>query len=188
MMYEIKEKSKITSSLEILEDKIKTFRQEQPEMGLPEEIFMGVSKMTPITNVDLLIKDSNNRCLLAWRDDEYAGTGWHIPGGVIRYKETMAERVKLVAKIELGHPVEFEEIPLCSKELFIDREVLCHYISFLFACTLPNNFNPPNEGLTEKDPGFLKWHNECPDDLIELHHMYKDYIKEDCRKLVIFNG
>ena len=96
MIYEIKEKSKITSSLEILEDKIKTFRQEKPEMGLPEEIFMGVSKMTPITNVDLLLKDSKNRCLLAWRDDEYAGTGWHIPGGVIRYKETMAERVNLV--------------------------------------------------------------------------------------------
>ena len=92
MMYEIKEKSKITSSLEILEDKIKTFRQEQPETGLPEEIFMGVSKMTPITNVDLLIKDSKNRCLLAWRDDEYAGTGWHIPGGVIRYMPSCLAR------------------------------------------------------------------------------------------------
>jgi colanic acid biosynthesis protein WcaH len=166
-------------SLYSIENKIKHFREEHPEIGLPKDIFEAVSRMTPMTNVDLLIKDNENRVLLAWRDDEYAGTGWHIPGGVIRYKETMIERLNLVSRTEIGYPVSYKKEPMCSKELFIDRDTLCHYISFLFACSLPGDFIPDNKNLKENDPGFLKWHDDCPDDLIELHHMYKKEINED---------
>jgi colanic acid biosynthesis protein WcaH len=33
------------------------------------------------------------RTLLTWRDDESFGAGWHVPGGIIRYKETAADRI-----------------------------------------------------------------------------------------------
>lgn len=49
-----------------------------PSQGLPEEVFLFLSRMTPIVNVDLLIKDEKGRTLLSWRDDIHSGTGWHV--------------------------------------------------------------------------------------------------------------
>ena len=57
--------------------------------GLPEDIFLFVSRMTPMVNVDLLIQNEAGETLLAWRDDEYAGKGWHVPGGIVRYKKPL---------------------------------------------------------------------------------------------------
>ena len=51
-------------------------------IGLPEELFLYVSSITPLVNVDLLIKDDRGRALLTWRDDSYYGPDWHVPGGI----------------------------------------------------------------------------------------------------------
>lgn len=40
-----------------------------PSEGLPEDIFLFVSRVTPLLNVDLLIKNESNRTLLTWRDE-----------------------------------------------------------------------------------------------------------------------
>jgi ADP-ribose pyrophosphatase YjhB (NUDIX family) len=55
---------------------------------------------------------------LTWRDDEYYKTGWHIPGGIVRYKETIADRIRAVAENELGAKVAFKETPLAINEGF----------------------------------------------------------------------
>ena len=34
--------------------------------GLPEELFLFISRLTPMVNVDLIIKDENERTLLSW--------------------------------------------------------------------------------------------------------------------------
>ena len=65
-----------------------------PSEGLPDELFLYVSRITPLVNVDLLIKDENGRTLLSWRDDQYCGQGWHVPGGIIRFKEALETSVK----------------------------------------------------------------------------------------------
>ena len=62
--------------------------------GLPDELFYYISRITPLVNVDLLIKDESERTLLSWRDDQYCGKGWHVPGGIVRFKETMETMVK----------------------------------------------------------------------------------------------
>jgi hypothetical protein len=49
--------------------------------GLPEELFLFVSRITPLINVDLLIQDDGRRTLLTWRSDRFFGPGWHVPGG-----------------------------------------------------------------------------------------------------------
>ena len=36
-----------------------------PSSGLPEEVFLFVSRLTPMVNVDLLIKDEKRRTLLS---------------------------------------------------------------------------------------------------------------------------
>jgi len=64
-------------------------------------VFALVSRVTPLVNVDLLIKDEQRRTLLTWRDDEFFGAGWHVPGEIIRYKESAADRIRTCARLEL---------------------------------------------------------------------------------------
>jgi ADP-ribose pyrophosphatase YjhB (NUDIX family) len=132
--------------------------------------------MIPMVNVDLLIKDETGRTLLSWRDDQYAGTGWHIPGGIVRFKENLEERLLKVAETEIGAPVEFEAVPIAINQLFCDFDTRGHFISILYRCFLSNKFVPKNTGLSNKDPGYLKWHNSCPANLIKMHEIYRKYI------------
>jgi len=148
-----------------------------PTEGLPEELFRYVSSVTPMVNVDLLIKDEKGRVLLSWRDDQYTGKGWHIPGGIIRFKETITSRIKIVAEQELGVEVSFDPKPIAIEQIIIpEKEIRGHFISLLIRCKLPSSFVPGNKGLSRNDPGYLKWHEICPDDLLKYHEIYRKYI------------
>ena len=95
------ESSLSPGSIDALENLVVDSRQ-----GLPEDLFLFVTRLTPMINVDLLIRDGEGRTLLTWRDDGYDySPGWHIPGGIIRYKECRGERVQAVAQKELGTSV-----------------------------------------------------------------------------------
>ena len=59
---------------------------------LGKNVFELVSTLTPMINVDLLIKNEMGQTLFSWRDDIHSGKGWHLPGGIIRLKETLEER------------------------------------------------------------------------------------------------
>lgn len=147
-----------------------------PQMGLPDEVFYFISRMTPLINVDLLIKDERGRTLLSWRDDRYAGKGWHLPGGIVRFKETLEARIKKVAETEIGTEIEFVPVPLTINQVICDYNIRGHSISILYKCFLSSKFIPQNKGLTEKNPGYLKWHNACPDDLLKFHEIYRKFL------------
>jgi len=148
-----------------------------PKKGLPEEVFLFIAGITPMVNVDLLIKDEKGRTLLAWRDSAYTEKGWHLPGGIIRFKETFAERLKKVAQNEIGTEVKFDPKPLAVNEIILEQKTRGHFISFLFKCFLSGEFIPPNRGLKETDAGYLKWHNTCPKSLLSVHQkLYRKYI------------
>jgi colanic acid biosynthesis protein WcaH len=148
-----------------------------PSKGLPDEVFYYISKTTPLVNVDLLIKDENGRTLLAWRDDHLAGKGWHVPGGIIRFKETLETRIKKVAETEIGVNISFDKVPLVFNQIIHpERNVRGHFISILYKCFLSSEFVPTNEGLSDKDRGYLMWHNFCPDNLLKYHEIYRKYI------------
>lgn len=148
-----------------------------PTVGLPDEVFYYISRTTPLINVDLLIKDELGRTLLAWRNDPHAGTGWHIPGGIIRFKETAAERVRQVARSEIGAMVDFDREPIAINEMIHrERALRGHFISLLFNCRLDSSFVPTNQGLAPRDAGYLAWHTGCPDDIIAFHEVYRKYM------------
>ncbi|MFA6280892.1 MAG: NUDIX domain-containing protein [Candidatus Omnitrophota bacterium] len=149
----------------------------KPELGLPQELFYYISKTTPLVNVDLLIKDERGRILLAWRDDEHCGKGWHVPGGIVRFKETIEARIKKVAKTEIGTSISFEKVPLAIIQLIHpELKVRSHFISILYKCFVSGKFVPKNEGLSEKDPGYLKWHDNCPKNILKFHKLYRKYM------------
>lgn len=61
--------------------------------GLPKEFFHFAATLILCDNINLFITRSN-QLLLIWRDDEFYGQGWHIPGGCIRMRETIDKRIQ----------------------------------------------------------------------------------------------
>lgn len=147
-----------------------------PLRGLPEEVFLFASRITPMVNVDLLIKDENGRILLSWRDDKYAGTGWHLPGGIVRFKEKLETRVAKVAKREIGTTVKFDPFPISVNQVICKHNTRGHFISLLYKCFLSGAFVPKNKGLLKKDVGYLMWHGCCPENLVKVHKIYRKYM------------
>ena len=151
---------------------------ENPLQRLPEDIFLFVSRITPIINVDLLIKNEQNHTLLTWRDDSYYPPGWHVPGGIVRYKETISDRINAVAESELGAEIKFKKDPLAINEVIHpSRKNRGHFVSLLYECTLisPLDKNRRYEKGIPK-PGEWAWHSKCPDNIISVHEMYRKFI------------
>jgi colanic acid biosynthesis protein WcaH len=148
-----------------------------PSAGLPDEVFYYISKTTPLVNIDLLIKDENGHTLLSLRNDQYAGKGWHVPGGIVRFKETLETRVKKVAETEIGINISFDTIPMALNQIINPKcDIRGHFISILYNCFLSSTFVPQNKGLSIEDSGYLMWHDVCPDNLIKWHEIYRKYI------------
>ncbi len=148
-----------------------------PQNGLPDDIFLYISRTVPMVNIDLLIKDEKGRALLAWRDDKYCGKGWHLPGGVVRFKETLETRVKKVAKTEIGVGIKFDPVPIAVNQVISrHKNTRGHFISILYKGYLKSVFIPQNKGLKEKDPGYLRWHSVCPDNLLKGHDIYRKFL------------
>lgn len=153
---------------------------DNPREGLPKEAFLLVSQLTPLINVDLLVRNNQGETLLTWRDDEYYGPGWHVPGGIVRFKEHIASRIQAVARDELGTRVQADSTPLLMSEIMAaHRDIRGHFLSLLYRCQL---LTAPATGLMYRcgapESGQWKWHKGCPEDLIPAHDIYRAYMDE----------
>lgn len=147
--------------------------------GMPEEVFLAISTVIPIPNVDLLIRDAYGRILLSWRDDMYFGKGWHIPGGCIRFKESMEERVQETAISELQTKVNINPVPLAVRDVIVGKNeqeprIRAHHLAVLFECGLPEHYSIDHQEKAENDVGFLKWFSKIPDNILKVHDCYND--------------
>jgi len=153
-------------------------RIDNPKKGLPEEVFLFISQLTPMLNVELLIKDPIKGTLLTWRHDEFYGPDWHLPGGIIRFKELAETRVEKVAKKELNSTVSFLKKPIEINEIMNkDRDVRGHFLSLLYECKLTSPLNKASK-FDQKSPknGSWCWFKQCPENLIYQHEIYRDKI------------
>ncbi len=169
----MKKFNNIEQSIDLLDSFIKN-----PSDGLPEDVFLWVTRVTPMINVDLLIKNDQNETLLTWRDDSYYPAGWHIPGGIIRYKETISDRIRAVAESELGAKIKFNEKPLAINQVIHpSRRNRGHFISLLFECSLISALDDSCRWI-EGSPsaGEWAWHGSCPDNILSVHEMYRKFI------------
>ena len=144
-----------------------------PRRGLPEDVFRLVSRITPLVNVDLLIKDDRARTLLTWRDDEFFGPGWHVPGGIIRFKESAADRIRACARAELGADIASQPSPLFVLEDIGTEDTRGHHISLLYRCRLLGVPDPAREAVSDPPrSGRWRWHDRCPPDLLAEQAAY----------------
>lgn len=148
-----------------------------PTKGLPQEVFDLIGRLTPVVNVDLLIRNDQRETLLTWRHDELY-LGWHVPGGVVRFKEEMARRVAEVARTELGATVRMNADPAAITQIINPRRnARGHFVAFLFECQLTS---PLDETLRytggAPKPGQWGWHASYPPDMIDAHEIYRRFI------------
>ena len=147
-----------------------------PRARLPQPVFDLMSRITPVVNVDLLIRNDRREVLLTWRHDELYH-GWHVPGGVVRFKERLADRAAAVGHTELGAAVTMRPEPLAVTEIIEpERAARGHFVSFLFDCTLdgPADETRRYRGGAPK-PGEWAWHAGYPPDMISAHHIYRRF-------------
>ena len=148
-----------------------------PTQGLGQDVFLFVSRLTPLVNVDLLIQDDRGRTLLTWRDDEFFGAGWHIPGGIIRFKEPIAERIRACAHEELAADVTFECAPLLVTETIRAERSRGHFISLLFRCRLHTPLDESKRAVAyPPHSGQWAWHERCPPDLLAVQRPYAPFL------------
>ena len=113
--------------------------------GIGKILFESISRLTPAVSVELIIKSRDQRSsLLTWRDDDLYGPGWHVPGGVVRFKETLTSRVQEVLKNEIGASASKIEGPIGFHEIFNEkRDKRGHFICFVYKVILIDD--PPFE-------------------------------------------
>lgn len=156
-----------------------------PENGLGKELFLQVSSLVPIVNVDLLVYNEKGQFLLTWRDDPHCGKGWHIPGGCIRFKETCAERIEKVAELELGiKHIFFEKEPIKIYEIInhehrdiVNQNERGHFITLVYKCFAPEGFTTDSQKQKQGEVGYMKWFDHLPDDLLSIQSCYRNIIK-----------
>ena len=168
--------SKVSDAIQALQ---KTIDEENidPANGLPLDLFEFSTTLLPFVNVDLLIQNSLGQILLSWRSDIHYGTGWQIPGGIIRMMESIDERIQKTAIKEIGSSVIYDAEPITIYENIIcqRREGLCnqleraHNIALLYGCRVPEGYEIDNKGRSETNEGFLRWFNKFPSTLLDCH-------------------
>ena len=150
--------------------------------GLPEDLFLEISGLVPIPNVDLFILNDQGELLLTRRDDAYFGKGWHLPGGCIRFRETMSERIQKTAEAELGTRVKFDPDPVAIRDVIIrderpglaNQDERAHHLAVLFRCYAEDTGRIE---LMIKE-GNAGWFKKIPEDILDVHEVYKDIFEK----------
>lgn len=166
---------------------IETLRLAQiaSEQGLPENLFLLVSALVPLPNVDLLITDKNHRILLARRNDGFFEKSWHIPGRTMRYGESFEHAISCAARKEIGCEVEYEREPIAVKNVIRGLNYNIEYprerghnVAILYRCNVPVSYEIDNGKLNEDDDGYIKWFDKLPEDFLKIQYVYKDVLRE----------
>ena len=154
----------------------------KPEEGLGKELFLMVSSLVPIVNVDLLVYNNRGQFLLTWRDDPHSGTGWHVPGGCVRFKEHCEERIKNVALLELGiSDIVFDKDPIKVFEIIShehrdieNQNERAHFITLVYKCYAPTDFTLLDQKAKPGESGHMAWFSHLPDNLIGVQSCYRE--------------
>ncbi len=68
---------------------------------IPQDLYDVIFNRIPRATVDLVIRDKEKGILLTRRNIEPYKNLWHLPGGMVRFKETLSDAVERIAKKEL---------------------------------------------------------------------------------------
>ncbi|WP_195274234.1 hypothetical protein [Blautia massiliensis (ex Durand et al. 2017)] len=115
--------------------------------------------------------------MFLWRDDEQCGAGWHLPGGCVRLKETLEQRLHVCAKSELGTDVLCDMKPVLITENIEPKRDRgrTHFISFLYQC-VPVDKVQLRLLDNQEIKGHLGWFNHIPEHFLPVQDFYRETI------------
>ena len=149
--------------------------------GLPQHLFDYVSSIVPMINIDILLITKRKKSFpLIWRDDGMYGPGWHIPGGIIRFKEEAKERIEKTIEKEIGITSGFEyDLVEINEIMNHSRDKRGHFISLLYKSYIDDDCgdNVNNEMIGDRDKS-VRWFTKIPDNMIMQHKRYEKAINE----------
>ncbi len=103
---------------------------------LTEGEFKSIYSKVPRFCVELLVRIDEGFLLTLRSISPYKGR-WHIPGGTVKYKETIFEALKRIAKEELGIEVEIRKLLGFAEYISEEKERGWGWpISMIFLCTV----------------------------------------------------
>lgn len=163
------------------------------ENGLGTELFLFSSTLIPVVNVDLLLTIQSMRFCLRGEMILTLARGGHIPGGCVRFKEKLMDRVQKTAITEFGEEVICRPEPIKVFEIFTsryrdeieDQKERAHFITLVYACKFKDETMLLERQKAEYDskPGYLKWFSELPGDLLDVQKCYRESWTEISKKL-----
>jgi colanic acid biosynthesis protein WcaH len=77
--------------------------------SLPKDKFAHVASLAPLVSIDLIIRDSERKVLVALRTNEPAKGVYFVPGGCIRKNETIEAAFTRILKDETGCTAKFAD-------------------------------------------------------------------------------
>jgi ADP-ribose pyrophosphatase YjhB (NUDIX family) len=135
---------------------------------LPQAEFEAIYLRVPRLTVELVIISSEGVLLTLRIHGPCAGL-WHLPGGTVRYGETLREAVGRVSRDELGQKVEIHE-------LLGHLEYPSHLargidwpVGIAFSCKLKSS----GGGDVLEPPGGAKWFVDLPE---KIHDEQRDFL------------
>lgn len=139
-------------------------------MDLPQHLFNYVSSITPLVSVELVITCPSSHVLLSWRDDDLYGPGWHLPGGIVRHKESLIDRIRFVALKECSID-RFESCIFLQVNQIMNpnRNLRGHFISLVYGLSIDY---VPCVDQDNCQNGSLGLFSSAPTNLIEQHRRF----------------
>jgi len=73
---------------------------------IPESVFLKIKNNIPLSCVDIIVSNNKKEFLLVKRSIEPYKGKWCLPGGIIKRGQKIEEKIKEIAKNELGIKIE----------------------------------------------------------------------------------
>ena len=169
----------MTKTTSAIDNACQTLELMDARAGLGKRLFEAISSLTPSVSVELIVKSADQKySLLTWRDDELYGPGWHVPGGVVRFKENLINRVEKVVHQEIGVPAKSIEGPIGFHEVFNkERDRRGHFICFVYRVILSEEPLKQRQAIDKPlSAGQWRWFSRCPENFIKNQRYLIGYI------------
>lgn len=128
---------------------------------LSDEEYDFIYSRVPRVTVDLLIKNREDQILLTQRTIEPYINHWHLPGGRIKFRESVGDAIKRIAKTELGIELKFvgKIVGICEYPDEYQHDQPRHSISIVYGFVV--------SGLSEMNAqDKYVWCSKIPDPII----------------------
>jgi len=129
--------------------------------------------LTPLTSIDLVVKDPNGRVLMGLRMNEPARGTWFVPGGRICKGETLEAAFSRISLAELGRALSLNNAKLMGAFTHLYDSnfgrvpgLSTHYVVLAYELQVDEAFTPPQDDQHSR----FQWFG--PSDAIDAVHDY----------------